>query len=588
MRQWIWFVFCIISLLPGCQKPGSSESFTETRQPVYPDYTTTYESALYGFVVDENNQPLAGVQLYAGGLQTTTNALGFYQFNSAAFKKAAGTIKAQLSGYLDIVKSIVPIQGKQIFVPIQMKLQNEAGTLPSGSGGRVSLSSGASVSLPANSVVLASNSAPYSGIIHVSLHWLNPAEPELLQWQMPGDLRGIDSAGELKLLASYGMLGIELHSDLGEKLQLASGKTANLVFPITSQQTSTAPSRIQLWYFDEIKGLWIQEGYALRNGNNYQATVKHFSFWNCDIGLPMVPFQAQFTDESLHPLQQMLVRVSVVGDSGLMRWAWTDTAGFVYGYVPAQQNLRIELVAPCNTTVPITTLQTTSQPVDLGTQVVNTQNFGVRVTGTVMNCNGFPVTNGYVTLRMAGRYYLAETNATGGFQFTGLSCPGGSALITAFDRLTSQQATQITLPLSTGINQTGVITACNVVNTERIYYQLDNTAYELLLPQHLFGGIFDFAGNTTTINAVDLLNGNSQVFNMVINGADAPGTYPIAAGTLQLRGANYTVISGGTVTISEYGLIGEYIKGSFSGTIRNSSNGTNHTIDCTFSVKRDN
>ena len=77
-----------------------------------------------------------------------------------------------------------------------------------------------------------------------------------------------------------------------------------------------------------------------------------------------------------------------------------------------------------------------------------------------------------------------------------------------------------------------------MVNTERIYYQLDNTAYELLLPQHLFGGLFDFAGNTTTINAVDLLNGNSQVFNMVINGADAPGTYPIAAGTLQLRGAN--------------------------------------------------
>lgn len=588
MRQPIWFVFCFLWIFSGCQKPGTSESFTESVQPVFPDFTTTYESAVYGFVVDQNNQPLSGVQISAGGLQTSTNALGFYQLNAATFKKASGTIKAQLSGYLDVVKSIVPIQGKQIFVPIQMMPLDEAGTISSGNGGRVSLSSGASVTLPANSVVLAANNATYSGTIHVTLHWLNPAEPESVQWQMPGDLRGIDSAGELKLLSSYGMLGIELRSDLGEKLQLASGKTADLIFPVHNLQISTAPSKIQLWYFDENRGLWIQEGYATRNGNNYQASVKHFSFWNCDIGLPLVPFQAQFTDESLHPLQQMAVRVSVVGDSGLIRWAWTDTAGFVYGYVPAQQPLKIELVAPCNTLVPVATIQTTNQPIDLGTRQVNTQNFGVRVSGTVMNCNGLPVTNGYVTLRMAGRYYQAETNASGGFQFTGLSCPGGSALINAIDRSTSQQATQVTLPLSTGLNAAGIITACNAVNTERIYYQLDNTAHELLLPQHLFGGVFDFVGNTTTLNAIDLLNGNTPVFNVILNGADAPGTYPIASNSLQLQGTNYSVISGGIVTITEYGLIGEYIKGSFSGTIRNSSNGTNHTIDCTFSVKRDN
>ena len=38
-----------------------------------------------------------------------------------------------------------------------------------------------------------------------------------------------------------------------------------------------------LWYFDEQKGMWVEEGVATKQGNQYVGTVNHFTDWNCDI-----------------------------------------------------------------------------------------------------------------------------------------------------------------------------------------------------------------------------------------------------------------------------------------------------------------
>ena len=49
---------------------------------------------------------------------------------------------------------------------------------------------------------------------------------------MPGDLRALNEAGEMKLLITYGMVGVELIGDAGEQLQIAAGKSSTLSFPI--------------------------------------------------------------------------------------------------------------------------------------------------------------------------------------------------------------------------------------------------------------------------------------------------------------------------------------------------------------------
>ncbi|MBL0273909.1 MAG: hypothetical protein IPQ06_12755 [Chitinophagaceae bacterium] len=57
---------------------------------------------------------------------------------------------------------------------------------------------------------------------------------------MPGDLRGLNTDGNLQLLATYGMAAVEYRNG-GELLQITSGKKALLSLPIPSSLLSIAP-----------------------------------------------------------------------------------------------------------------------------------------------------------------------------------------------------------------------------------------------------------------------------------------------------------------------------------------------------------
>jgi hypothetical protein len=99
---------------------------------------------------------------------------------------------------------------------------------------------------------------------------------------MPGALTGLDQSGAKVALGSLGMLAVELQSDNGEVLKIASGKTVEMQLAIPDEQLGKAPSTIPLWYFDDALGLWVHEGQATRQGNAYVAELPHFSYWNCD------------------------------------------------------------------------------------------------------------------------------------------------------------------------------------------------------------------------------------------------------------------------------------------------------------------
>lgn len=95
---------------------------------------------------------------------------------------------------------------------------------------------------------------------------------------MPGALTGLDQAGTKVVLGSFGMVAVELQGDGGELLQIASGKTVELRLAVSALQLSKAPATIPMWYFDEVKGYWVEEG---------QAVLKEIAMWpNC----PIFPF----------------------------------------------------------------------------------------------------------------------------------------------------------------------------------------------------------------------------------------------------------------------------------------------------------
>ena len=107
--------------------------------------------------------------------------------------------------------------------------------------------------------------------------------------------------GKRVLLSSYGMMAVELESSAGEKLQIKSGSTATLSLQFLLQLESSAPATIPLWYVDESTGLWKEEGTATKQGNNYIGTVKHFTYWNCDIQVQTVMLTGTFKTANGQP-----------------------------------------------------------------------------------------------------------------------------------------------------------------------------------------------------------------------------------------------------------------------------------------------
>ena len=582
-------IFATSSILISCKKNSVDEQYIEIVKPVIPDFTTKINAGVSGFITDENGNAAAGASIKGGTVTVVADKFGYFKISSAAFAKSAGFVQVSKGGYFTGYRTFVPIEGKETFIRLQLISKINTGNIDAAAGGTVTTTDGAKIILPANAVVTAANNSAYTGAINVAAHWLNPAEEQKTQLTMPGDLTGVDSAGHLNVLVTYGMLAVELTGSAGELLQIATGKKASLHFPIPSSVAGTAPSSIPLWYFDESKGVWKQEGRALKNGNNYEGDVSHFSFWNCDVGFPLVNFSVQLLDQNLNPIVNALVFILPETQNIGGRYEYTNSEGFVKGQIIANINLVMKLEEVCNQNIFIKNITTTNSDLDLGSIKVTLPLNISTFKGQVNKCNGSPLINGYIIITGAD-YLNAITINNGQFSSTRIICPDQAIQFFAIDADASQQSSpQNIIPIS-GINDLGTLTACDPIESEFITYTIDGATTSLTLPQYLFGGRFDFTQDSTTIDAVNLLNpgtGNEVWFRF--GGPTTAGSYALANNFFR------TSLSGGyqfttpvNAVITTYGLIGNFITGSFSGTaIIPPDMVTTHTVRCTFNIKRD-
>lgn len=570
--------------LAGCKKNMVDEQYNPIINPVTPDFITKISAGINGFITDENGEAVKDAIVTAGIVTTTTDEFGYFKISNAAFAKSAGFVQVNKAGYFAGFRTFLPVAGKETFIRLQLIPKTNTGTVDAVAGGTTSTTNGATITLPAGGVVLASNSSAYTGTINIATHWLDPSDMQKTSLTMPGDLTGVDSAGHLNVLQTFGMLAVELTGSNGELLQIAPGKTALLHFPLPSSLQSIAPVYIPLWYFDETKGVWVQEGHAVKNGNSYDGEVSHFSYWNCDVGLPLVNFTAQVVDTALNALSNIPVTVSVEDQSLFSRVSYTDTTGYVQGMIPANKNLKIDIAAPCNQRISVKVISVANEPVDLGTIKVNLEEYGAVLQGTVTKCNGSPVTDGYVIISgLGGNNIINVTN--GSFSATGIICPGAFSGIIAYDRQTSQQSTVQNITLTAGLNNVGTLQACTAVAANEIITieYTGNPSQTFTPPQYLFGGNFYFANDSTTINIIDLLNGNQQVVQFSFTGAAAPGIYPLSNNRIIVNGTTLTYTDPVFVNVTSYGLVGQFITGSFGGIA--DPIGQNAIVN--FTVKRD-
>ncbi|WP_019616818.1 carboxypeptidase-like regulatory domain-containing protein [Psychromonas ossibalaenae] len=87
---------------------------------------------------------------------------------------------------------------------------------------------------------------------------------------------------------SSGAVSVDLFDNSGAAVNLGKGKRAKIMIPLASHlDARNAPQIIPLWYFDEQRGYWIEEGFAYLGRDetgsySYNGHVSHFTTWNAD------------------------------------------------------------------------------------------------------------------------------------------------------------------------------------------------------------------------------------------------------------------------------------------------------------------
>jgi hypothetical protein len=164
--------------------------------------------------------------------------------------------------------------------------------------------------------------------VNADMLYLDPNNSNFTELMPGGDLAALRSNSAETQLFSYGMTEVSLTDNAGNPLQLKEGASSELTFPIPAGMESNPPATIPLWYFDEQRGIWVEEGVATLRGDMYEGSVTHFSWHNLDVPSERVTIRGTVRDCENKPVSYVKVTVDQTA-------AATNSRGEYTVYVPA-------------------------------------------------------------------------------------------------------------------------------------------------------------------------------------------------------------------------------------------------------------
>lgn len=582
-------ILLITTIISGCQR---NSDFPDGDNPVViVDDNITVTAGIRGIIIDENNQPVQGATVSSGTNTVTTDRYGIFQFTNINLSKENGHIKTEKAGYFTAHRTFPSTAGRMHTVRIKLLPKVITGNFNAAAGGTVTLSSGGKVILPANGITDASGNA-YSGQVNIAMTWIDPTSPNLADVMM-GDLRGINTAGEERGLQTFGMLGVEMTNPAGQPLKIATGKKAELIFPIPSSIAATAPATIDLWHYDEVKGRWIQEGTAIKTGTNYVTQVSHFSFWNCDVPFPLINLCMQLINTTNgQPLNNVSVRVK--RPNGSYGYGRTDSSGRLCGKVPKNEALLLEVLDQCNSVVFSQNIGPFAADADLGTVSITIAATNIlTITGTVKNCSNANVTNGAVIVYTGGGYAYSAPVTNGTFSVSILRCSSGSLTcsVVAVDYSTLQQSIPVSVSGTSGVLNAGTLQACGTSSAQFIEYIIDGGPHTFASPMDSIFMYNNPGGNNWTFyGSKNPATTDSILFTAItVNYVNSPGTYTMLPGNVTIQTRNniqysQIVSPNPVINITNLGSPGGYMECNFN--VQMNFGGTIRNVKCNFRGRR--
>jgi hypothetical protein len=554
------------------------------------DFEATYKSsvAFSGRVIDELGQSVQGALVSTEKASVITDANGVFLLKSAVLPADHAILKVEKNGYFTISRPHKVANNSTQALTIQLLRKNPAGTLQASSGGEIAVAGGPRLIFPANAIAHENGSA-YTGQALVVARYLDPSDPGLGLF-MPGNMTAENSAGEAVFLATYGMIAVEIEGFNGEKLQVAAGKQVELRMPVIAAQSASAPATIPLWYYDQVKGLWIEEGTAQKIGNEYVGSVSHFSFWNCDAPFPVTELKGRIFLESTNmPLGGAHIRMTMLS-TGSISYGFTDSDGKFSGAIPVNEALKMEVMLnyTCMDAAYTQQIAPVQGPTILPDIIIPTVSLDATiVSGKLVECSGQPVNNGYVKVKLGNNEGVAFTTTNGDFNFVTINCtntPLAGELI-GYDQNNFLESQPISLNTPPSQISLGNIQVCTAL-TEFINFTLDGQAFTIVDPQGYI--VSDSVPLGTYYNRISgvIDTGSQQIVLAYISTGIQTGTFPLLTlfvNNLEVQ-MQQSVLS--TVVTGAAANPGDFMAGTFGGSFLDHG-GNSHLINGNYRVIRD-
>lgn len=502
----------------GCRKDidgATTEVIVQQNPPILED------SGFSGLIVNEQGNPIEDAVVDFTSFTQTSDENGYFRFDDIVSLNSKGSlITIKKDGFYQGYKFIYPEESNQTYIKIMLIERKSTNEFNATDGGTVSIEN-ASVVFQPNSMVIDGSQEEYTGNVEVFFHWYDVNDNNV-GLSMPGDLRAVDAENNIRALASFGMVAVELIGSNGQKLNLKENTTATL--SMSAPEFDNLPGTMPLWSFNEENGFWEEDGSCVLVDGVYVGEVSHFSFWNCDWPYPLVELSGTVTNLDGIPLANTSVRIDIV-DSGFSGFGNTNAQGQFSGKVPAETELILSILDQCGNVVFESTAGPFFTDVILPTIQVETTDFMSLILGQAF-CNGAPLSTGYVRIQYEEETILVELGSDGSFGQLRLTCSAQTqeVAVKVYNTAEAFSSDEIIITIDEdGVWDLGDIEACVVVPDEFIRMTVDGVdlgySYQVFANYGTEGlrfGSTDSIMQSLNVRLLDPMMGNQNSHNTSI------------------------------------------------------------------------
>ena len=474
----------IVSIFSNCRKDSFGPDRINGNDPIH-----NIEVLVYGEVTSETGVPMEGAVVSLGNVQVQTDSNGIFGISGLANKKH-GFLRISKTGFFDAFPTFTARKDGSEYLEVILIPKGSTKLVSGTKGGTVVTQRGASVTFQSDGFTL--NGSPYRGNVSVNTFYLDPTRDDIDK-VMPGNLTAINAEGEDRLLRSFGMLKVELTDGNGNEVELS--KPAELSMPIPDKLLSDAPSTIPMWYFDEDKAKWIEEGVGVLEGTNYKASVEHFTFWNCDVPSELISLSGSVE----HNGSGIRISVCIINEvNGEIRCSHSNSKGLFEGKVPRNVPLKLSIIYCDGEEVYTESIGPFAD--DHNLQTIELMNFSqdefIRIYGLATDCMNKRVSRGFIEVQ--GYFYISGRRIPGDTLFKIIPIDSDGS----FDEL-------VECSILGGLGQVyyRAIDLNNVQETNTHFYPLAPEIFTPLIPPFNFGEVKACFGSEKSYFKIDTIGG---------------------------------------------------------------------------------